>query len=356
MGGGRVFRYAVIAAVLAAGVGWSVASVPAGGGYPGRDILATAGWLEVHRDDPGVVVVDVRTDKHFDGRVIPGAVRLPWKRFQHSDPVRGVGGLFVGVERAQEILGRHGISRESTVVLYDSVDRDAGATSSYVFWVLDLLGHPRVKVLPRGIDAWVAAGGAVASEPAVPEPVTYQAPSGEVRLRRWATGAFIRDRLGDPVYQIVDVRSRAEYLGDKLNKALSGGPLKAGHIPTAYNVEYKRNWADKETKALKPMQDLLELYRGLDPNRPVILYCHSGRRGSFSYFVLRLMGFQDVMLYDASWHEWGNPDLFFPVAQSERELAGDLPGPVRKASLSAPARGAGGRKAAAKGGYVSCGG
>ncbi len=356
MGAGRVFRYAVIATVLAAGVGWSVASVPAAGQYPGGGFLASAGWLRAHIDDPGVVVVDVRTDKHFDGRVIPGAVRLPWKRFQHDDPVRGVGGVFVGVERAQEILGRHGISRESTVVLYDSVKRDGGATASYVFWVLDLLGHPRVRVLQRGIEAWVEAGGAVASESAAPEPVTYQAPSDEIRLRRWATGGFIRDRLGDPVYQIVDVRSREEYLGEKLNKALSGGPLKAGHIPTAYNVTYKANWADREAKALKPMAALLELYRGLDPDRPVILYCHSGRRGSFTYFVLRVMGFRDVMLYDASWHEWGNPDLYFPVEQSERQLTGALPVPGRKGALRTPTRGVGGRKAAAKGGYVSCGG
>ncbi len=356
MGAGRVFRYAVIAAVLAAGVGWAVASVRTTAGYPEAGLLATPQWLKAHLHDPGLVVVDVRTDKYFDGRVIPGAVRLPWKAFRYNDRARGVGGVFVGTERAQEILGRHGISRESTVVLYDSVKRDGGATASYVFWVLDVLGHPRIKVLARGIDGWVEAGGEVAAEPAVPEPVAYQAPSDEIRLRRWATGLFIRDRLGDPVYQILDVRSREEYLGEKLNKAFAGGALKAGHIPTAYNVNYKLNWADDGTKALKPMGELLELYRGLDPSRPVITYCHSGRRGSFTYFVLRLMGFRDVMLYEASWYEWGNPDLFFPAELEERRLTGDLPLPVRKASLRTPARGAAGRKAPAKGGYVSCGG
>ncbi len=356
MGAGRVFRYAVIAAVLAAGVGWAVASVPATAGYPESGYLATPQWLKAHLHDPGLVVVDVRTDKYFDGRVIPGAIRMPWKLFRYNDRARGVGGVFVGTERAQEILGRHGISRESTVVLYDSVKRDGGATASYVFWVLDVLGHPKIKVLARGIDGWAEAGGEVASEPATPEPVAYQAPSDEIRLRRWATGLFIRDRLGDPVYQILDVRSREEYLGEKLNKALAGGALKAGHIPTAYNVNYKLNWASKESKALKPMTELLELYRGLDPTRPVITYCHSGRRGSFTYFVLRLMGFQDVMLYEASWYEWGNPDLFFPAELEARELTGALPVPVRKASLRIPARGAAGRKAPAKGGYVSCGG
>ncbi len=356
MGEGRAFRYVVIVAVLAAGVGWTLASARTTRGYPGGGFLVSAKWLKAHLEDPGLVVVDVRTDKYFDGRVIPGAVRMPWKAFRYNDRARGVGGVFVGVERAQEILGQYGIGRENTVVLYDSVKRDGGATASYVFWILDLLGHRNVKILHRGIDAWVEAGGQVATEPARLDPVTYQAPSDEIRLRRWATGAFVRDRLGDPVYQILDVRSREEYLGEKLNQALGGGALKAGHIPTAYNVNYKLNWASKDTRALKAMGELLELYRGLDPARPVIVYCHSGRRGSFAYFVLRLMGFQDVMLYESSWYEWGNPDLFFPVELEERKLTGALPYPVKKAALKLPARGAAGRKAPAKGGYVSCGG
>lgn len=43
-------------------------------------------------------------------------------------------------------------------MLYDSVERDGGATAAYVFWVLDLLGHTRKMVLERGIDAWEEAG------------------------------------------------------------------------------------------------------------------------------------------------------------------------------------------------------
>jgi thiosulfate/3-mercaptopyruvate sulfurtransferase len=50
------------------------------------------------------------------------------------------------------------------------------------------------------------------------------------------------------------------------------------------------------------------MYRGLNPTAGVILYCHSARRGSFGYFVLRLLGFEDVMLYDNSWFDWALKD------------------------------------------------
>jgi len=64
----------------------------------------------------------------------------------------------VGLSAAQDILGRHGITPQDTLVLYDSVERDGGATASYVFWVLDLLGHSKKMILERGINGWKDAG------------------------------------------------------------------------------------------------------------------------------------------------------------------------------------------------------
>ncbi len=354
----RTIRSIVIAAILVMGAVWSLsaAAKAAEGQYPNGSYLASGRWLKQHLDDPNLVVVDVRGDKDFDGRVIPGAVRMPYSLFRVDDPSRGIGDLFAGTVPAQEILGRHGVSRIHTVVLYDSVKRDGGATASYVFWVLDLLGHRDMMILDRGIDGWQDAGGEIASQARVPEPVLYQAPTDEIVRRRSADADFIYTRLGDPHYQVLDVRSREEYLGERANQALGGGALKLGHIPTAVNVEYKLNWTDKETKAVKGYRDLQELYRGLDPGASIILYCHSGRRGSYSYFILRLMGFDNVALYDPSWYEWGSEDNFYPVELTERKLAGTgLPTAMRGASAPGTVRtGTGPRKSPS--GYVSCGG
>lgn len=353
-------RYGVIAFLLVLGAFWALASARTEAqDYPGGRFLATGAWLRAHLGDPNLVVVDVRTDRDFDGKAIPGAVRMPWTLFRYDDPSRGHGDIFVGTVRAQEILGAHGIARTDTVVLYDTVKRDGGALSSYVFWVLDLLGHREMKVLERGLDGWLAAGGET-GDPRVPEAVLYQAPASEIQLRRMVDAAFVQARLGDPHYQILDVRSREEYLGEKASEGLGGEPLRLGHIPTAFNVDYRTQWADPATKALKTYAALQDLYRGLDPARTVIPYCHSGRRASFAYFVLRLMGFEDVAMYEASWFEWGNPRTFFPIEFEERVLSGERPGtPVRKADARpAPRAGPGAppTPAPARGGYVSCGG
>jgi thiosulfate/3-mercaptopyruvate sulfurtransferase len=313
-------------------------------------------------EDKGLVVVDVRDDKHFDNTVIPGAIRLPWSNFRRMDRSLGVADEFVGLAQAQQVLGEHGITRASRVILYDSIARDGGATASYVFWVLDLLGHEDKMILEQGIDGWKEAGGKVVRKPDTLGAVLYQVPIQDARLDLEVNGDFIYPRLGDRYYQILDVRSSGEYTGELANTDLYGTPLKRGHVPTAVNIEYTQNWVDEKSKKIKSYADLQELYRGLDPNKAVIPYCHSARRGSFTYFILRLMGFADVRLYSRSWNEWGQIDLYFPVESTQRRLSGSaLPqaggstqtdkAPAEKETPQPQPE-----ESSDSGGYVSCGG
>ena len=309
-----LLRWAIITLVMVPGIlgAMGSAEAPAAPGYPNGRFLVTAQWLNAHPNDTNLVIVDVREKKHLSQGFIPGALHMEWRWFQETDP-RGAGVFFAGVDRAQQLLGASGIRRTDRVVLYDSEKRDGGATASYVFWVLDLLGHPEVMVLERGIEAWTDAGLETVPTPRASEAVRYQAPPAEQRLERWVGGDFIHSRLGDPHYQILDVRSADEYLGRTPTPGLDGRPLRPGHIPTAYNIDYTSNWSDPARKTIRPYGDLQQLYAGLDSNREVVVYCLSGRRASFSYLILRIMGFEKVALYDGSWFEWGNPGRSYPV-------------------------------------------
>mgnify|MGYP001819933984 FL=1 len=119
----------------------------------------------------------------------------------------------------------------------------------------------------------------------------------EIRGRELIDGEDVYRQLGDTHYQIIDVRSPAEYKGEKGTRDQKGNALKLGHIPTAVNIDYTLNWHDPQSKKIKSYEALQNLYRGLDPRKSVIVYCNSGRRSSFSYFVLRLMGIDDCLLY-----------------------------------------------------------
>ncbi len=357
-------RYVFLALLLFLGLLWSfVSASQPENSYPNAQFIATPQWLMAHLDDADLVIADVRTDDHFDGALIPGAIRLPWSEFQFNDIGGDVASTFIGIARAQEILGRHGITPKDTVVLYDSVERDGGATASYIFWVLDILGHENKKILVRGMDGWKDAGYDLVTTPGETKPLLYQAPAENIQKHQLITGDFVYKQLGDFCYQIIDVRSKDEYVGKKGTRGLDGTPLKLGHIPTAVNINYQDAWTDMETKAFKSYAQLQRLYAGLDSSKAVIVYCNSGRRSAFSYFILRLMGFDRVYTYESSWKEWGNPDRFFPVETRENVLtASTLPtaSPATKTASSRKSTGKSSNDSAGsgkpEGGYISCGG
>jgi thiosulfate/3-mercaptopyruvate sulfurtransferase len=108
----------------------------------------------------------------------------------------------------------------------------------------------------------------------------------------------------------VDVRSPAEYTGEKLH--MEGypqeGALRGGHIPGAQSIPWARAAAEDGT--FKTADDLKAIYigeKGLNPAAETIAYCRIGERSSHSWFVLTyLLGFENVRNYDGSWTEWGN--------------------------------------------------
>ena len=120
---------------------------------------------------------------------------------------------------AQRLAGL-GFDDTSDIVAYD----DAGGTiAARLWWMLDDLGHPRVRVLDGGIGAWLAAGG----------PVTDAIPTfagGTLTLRRaWSRTidrAALVPRLGDVA--VLDARAPERYRGE----VEPIDPV-AGHIPTA---------------------------------------------------------------------------------------------------------------------------
>ena len=354
----RVLRQIVIAMVLFLGVLWTFGSAAQKETvYPNAEFITDAQWLKAHLKDKDLVIIDVRTDKYFDGSLIPGAIRMIWSDFRFNDIGKNLASTFVGIKQAQDILGHHGITQNDTVVLYDSVDRDGGATASYIFWVLDILGHKKMMILERGIDGWKDAGFELTTKPRQPKPLLYQATSGSIQKEKLIEGDFVYKRLGDYYYQIVDVRSKVEYLGKKGTKGLDGTPLKLGHVPTAVNINYEAAWTDLKAKDIKSYAELQTLYKGLNTAKGVIVYCNSGRRSSFSYFVLRLMGFENIYTYENSWKEWGNPENFFPVETRENRLFGSmLPEPSKKGGSDQHVTKGVNSSKPASGGYVSCGG
>jgi thiosulfate/3-mercaptopyruvate sulfurtransferase len=266
-----------------------------------KDVLVSTDWVAEHLGDAGVVVaeVDENPDLYEEGH-IPGAVRLHW-RDDLQDPVERD---LVEKPEFEQLLGRLGISNDTTVVVYGDKNNWFAA---YAYWYLKVYGHRDVRILDGGRQKWIDEGRELTTDVPQPEPARYTAQERDESIRAYRD--YVRETIDAGGKNLVDVRSPQEYAGELL--APPGyeqeGASRGGHIPTAQSIPWAQ--AVQEDGTFKPADALRELYgaKGIVPERETIAYCRIGERSAHTWFVLReLLGYEHVRNYDGSWTEWGN--------------------------------------------------
>jgi thiosulfate/3-mercaptopyruvate sulfurtransferase len=248
----------------------------------------------------GLVVLESDEDVLlYDSGHIPGALKVDW----HTDLNDPVTRDYVQGERFAQVLGRRGIGRETTVVIYGD---KSNWWAAYALWVFTLFGHEDVRLLDGGRAKWVAEGREMTRDVVAPTAVDYPV----IERNDAPIRAFRDDTLAHIGQPMVDVRSPGEFSGELLHMPdyPQEGAMRGGHIPGARSVPWAR--AAGEDGTFKSRTDLEAIYlteQGLAPSDDVIAYCRIGERSSHTWFVLtHLLGFDSVRNYDGSWTEWGN--------------------------------------------------
>lgn len=272
-------------------------------GYAHASLLVSGRELAAHPGEDNLRILDARPPERYAAGHIPGAVNLPLAAITRT--VNGVPEMLVPREELEQVLGRRSVTREMRVVIYDDI---GGIQATRLFWALDYLDHPLVSVLDGGLALWQREGRPISRDISTPQVVSYH---GDPRPDRVADRAWVKAHLQDPSVVVVDARALEEFTGQ-----VSGKDVKRpGHIPGAVNVDWARNLTETEPRQFKPAGDLASLYRqaGVTPDKEIVVYCRTGVRASHDYFVLRLLGYPRVRLYDGSYLEW-SADPTLPVA------------------------------------------
>jgi thiosulfate/3-mercaptopyruvate sulfurtransferase len=263
------------------------------------DVLVDADWVEAHRDDPGVVLVEVDEDTSaYDKGHIRGAVKIDWKK-DLQDPVRRD---FVDRAGFAKLLSERGISNGDTVILYGGNNNWFAA---YAYWYFKLYGHENVKLLDGGRKRWELDSRELVTEVPHRPATSYQPQEQNTAIR-----AF-RDEVVAAIgnENLVDVRSPDEFAGRLLAPAHlpQEQAQRGGHVPTAKNVPWSKAAEDDGT--FKSDDALRTLYgeAGVDFGTDTIAYCRIGERSAHTWFVLHeLLGQPNVKNYDGSWTEYGS--------------------------------------------------
>jgi thiosulfate/3-mercaptopyruvate sulfurtransferase len=296
--------------------------------------LISAAELRARLRDPELRIADVRWSlaeagkgrRDYEAGHIPGAVfvDLDTDLSATSGPGRHP---LPEPAALTDRLGALGFGTRHEIVAYD----DAGGTvAARLWWMLDNLGHPRVRVLDGGIGAWTDAGGQITADP------PSHAPAALDLADRWSR-VIERDDLANRLGELalVDVRAPERYRGD----VEPVDPV-AGHIPGAVNIPASLSLAPDGRflppaalragfeAQLRPRGDAgvvgLQGPSGSGTDRPAVMSCGSGVNACHGALAMRIAGLPDPLLYPGSYSDWSRSGM--PVA------TGDEPGALRLAS------------------------
>ncbi len=269
-----------------------------------KDVLVSADWVENHLDDfqddstdLRLVEVDVDTEA-YDEQHAPGAIGFNWETQLQDQTQRDI----LDKGDFEDLLGSHGISEDSTVVLYGD---NSNWFAAYTYWQFKYYGHRDVRLMNGGRDYWIDNDYPTTDEAPAFSSVSYNARGPFEGIRAYRDDVEKAMERGVP---LVDVRSPEEFKGEILAPpGLQETAQRGGHIPGARNI----SWADTVNPdgTFRSADELRDLYEseGVTDDQEVIAYCRIGERSSIAWFVLHeLLGYEDVTNYDGSWTEWGN--------------------------------------------------
>lgn len=205
-------------------------------------------------------------------------------------------------------MGAAGVVPGLQVVVYD---RNGVNYAGRAWWMLQWCGHAAVAVLDGGLQAWQAAGGAVASG-AAPLQADFTQPNYPLAQQNNAQAAieFVVKAAQTSSHTIIDARAAPRFRGEV-------EPLDpvAGHIPGALNRPFNLNiGADGCFKSAATLRAEFDtLLAGRDASK-VIHHCGSGVSAVPNVLAMAVAGYPPSALFAGSWSEWSNrADL--PVAQ-----------------------------------------
>jgi thiosulfate/3-mercaptopyruvate sulfurtransferase len=263
------------------------------------DALVSTEWVAANKDAVRLIEVDVDTTQYETGH-IPGAVAFNWQTQLQNQTLRDI----ATKEEFEALLSDAGVTPETHVVLYGDNNNWFAA---YAFWLFKLYGHENVSLLNGGRKKWLAEERETTTDVPSFAKTDYKVSKINSDLR--ADRDFVKQRLENSGFGLVDVRSADEYTGKIIAPPnMPETAQRAGHIPGAASIPWGQAVAEDGT--YKSKEELEKLYGGKGitaDKQDVVAYCRIGERSSHTWFALKyILGLENVRNYDGSWTEWGN--------------------------------------------------
>lgn len=278
--------------------------------YPGNGtppLLVDAAWLQdaLTRSANRPLILDLSPLRTYRHAHIPGAVHAWWQDTMELDQPEDVYGTVLlapdGDQSARiDLLEDLGIGDDTEVVAYDD---DRNRWAARMVWFLRFLGHDRAAVLGGGLAAWRGRDGE--TQDGTVNPPDAPPPTVAPREGYYYVTTQLLTRLERPATALVDLRTEEEA------RDTDNGLLPIGRIPGSIPIPWTSTLRDAAGRLQDPAT-LTRLFQdhGVTPDREVIVYARYGVEAAHGWWVLKLLAYPNVVVYDRGWAGWSTtPDL-----------------------------------------------
>ena len=211
--------------------------------------------------DSKILVVDTRPFTAYLNGHIPGAINIDLFQFHWLDTSKD--GIKEFGRQSRILLSNIGVKATHHVIFYDDV---SGMSAARGIWLLLYFSHSNVSLLDGGFKRWQEEGHPVETKTNNFVQCHFV---GRPNRKVLATFSDVKKSLRRKDTVIVDARTKEEFTG-----IMSVLP-RAGHIPSAINVDWEENI---EHGSFKSPEQLQTVYSSIPKHSKIITYCQGGFR------------------------------------------------------------------------------
>src|SRR4030081_3678093 len=175
------------------------------------DVLISPGELADLASKQPCVIIDTRNPDAYGAGHIPNAVNVHeiFTYLATSTPE----GMHELKTKFADAFGKAGLSGNETAVIYEQSMNSGFGQSCRGYYLLTMLGYPKIKVLHGGFDAWAAGGMPVTTDVPSPAPAAFTIvpEAGSILIDYKAMLAA----LDKPGIALLDVRDVDEWIGER---------------------------------------------------------------------------------------------------------------------------------------------
>ena len=231
--------------------------------------------------------------KEYSEGHIPGAIFLDIEKFSKQNAF--LPHTMLSQSEFEKEVRKLGIQNSDEIIVYD---QSGFFSSSRVWFMFKLYGHKNIKILDGGFKKWKEN-----NSPSVTIPQNSSSKyKANFQKEMMIDKEYLKKLLLNSNIQIIDARPRLRFEGKEPEPRKN---VRSGNIPGSINIPFTS--LVTESGQLKKKKKLKEIFnkQNLSKNQKIICMCGSGITACNIIFVLNVLGYNDVLLYDGSWSDWG---------------------------------------------------